>query len=142
MPSQHTHTKKIVTKHISFLKLISMRWNSRNTSNSIGSTLCLHKHLINSKPRSSCRFSDSWINGLWAPLLPSNPLVERIIKNTFLNYSYFSIFFSLKRSEQELSSFLSQKKIGKKFSPMVVRKKKSATENYRKITYLSIYSNY
>ena len=77
--------------------------------------------MINSRPQSSCLFSDSWINGMWAPRLPSNPFIERIINNTLFDYSCLSLFLSLKRSEHELSSFLSQKNMKKNFFTMVVR---------------------
>ena len=53
--------------------------------------------LINFRPKSSCLFSNSWIKSVWAPRLPSKPLMERNNQEHFswLFFHCMCFFFSL-----------------------------------------------
>ena len=124
----HKHTKKIVTQHIWILKF---NFNEKVLEIPL---VAQNPHIfsmaamINSRLPSSCLFSESWITIMWPSRLPSNPLLERIIKNTLRNYScFFFLFFSQKKkinkSEQESSFFLSKKDENKGLSK-VIRKLK------------------
>ena len=65
--------------------------------------------------------------------------MERIIKNTLLDYSYFSLFFSLRKDERKLF-FFSQKKMS--INSLQSCQKRKMTENYKKISYFSIYTSF
>ena len=129
MQSQHTHINKTVTYHISILRLILMRWDSRNTSCSTKSTLCLHEHLDQLQTivfLSILWHLDKWRIGTKIAL-PSNSLYGENNQEYLLDYSCFSFFFSLKRSNNNSLLFSLRKKMSKKFSPIVVRRKMTKT---------------
>ena len=125
MYSQYTHTKKIITQYISILKLISMRWVQEIPLVAQNPYLASINTLINSRSQSSCLFSDSWINNVWVPRLPSNPLYEENNQEQLLDY--FCFFLSLLSKEVNKNSLLfslrKEKKKSKNSLQLLLEKK-------------------
>ena len=67
--------------------------------------------ITNPRPRSSCLFSNSLINGLWAPRLPQTPFYGVNNQKRILDYSCYSFSFFLKKKNKKFSFFsLSEKR--------------------------------
>ena len=82
---------------------------------------------INFRLRYFCFFSDFQINGVQAPRLPQILFYGENNQEYFIDYSCFSLSFSLKKKNKD-SLFSLRKKMSTKFSSMVVIKN---DKNYR-----------